>query len=93
MDARHLKSGLPDFSTKIAEIGNNRFRLLAAILRDAVLRTAPQDEGFHFFAGPYDAESRKPHWFSSRALARSTSFPPGSTAWMNWPPRAPSFIG
>jgi hypothetical protein len=35
MDARHPKSGLPDFSTKIAEIGSSRFRLLAAILRDA----------------------------------------------------------
>jgi len=35
MDARHPKSGLPDFGTKIAEIGNSRFRLLAAILRDA----------------------------------------------------------
>jgi hydrophobic/amphiphilic exporter-1 (mainly G- bacteria), HAE1 family len=34
-----------------------------------------------------------PHWFSSRALARMTSFPPGSTAWMNCPPRVPSFIG
>jgi hypothetical protein len=44
MDARHPKSGLPDFGTKTAEIGYSRFRLLAAILRDAVLRTAPQDE-------------------------------------------------
>jgi hypothetical protein len=35
MDARHPKSGPPDFGTKIAEIGNSRFRLLAAILRDA----------------------------------------------------------
>jgi len=35
MDARHPKSGLPDVSTKIAEIGSSRFRLLAAILRDA----------------------------------------------------------
>jgi hypothetical protein len=35
MDARHPKSGLPDFGTKIAEIGNSRFRLLAAILQDA----------------------------------------------------------
>jgi len=35
MDARHPKSGLPDFGTKIAEIGNSRFRLLAAILRSA----------------------------------------------------------
>src|SRR5713101_7898674 len=35
MDARHPKSGLPDFGTNIAEIGNSRFRLLAAILRDA----------------------------------------------------------
>jgi hypothetical protein len=33
MDARHPKSGLPDFGTKIAEIGNSRFRLLAAIPR------------------------------------------------------------
>ena len=31
----HPKSGLPDFGTKIAEISNSRFRLLAAILRDA----------------------------------------------------------
>jgi hypothetical protein len=49
MDARHPKSGLPDFGTKIAEIGSSRFRLLAAILRDArILRQAqeraPQDE-------------------------------------------------
>jgi hypothetical protein len=35
MDARHPKSGPPDFGTKIAEIGNSRFRLLAASLRDA----------------------------------------------------------
>jgi len=35
MDTRHPKSGLPYFRTKIAEIGNSRFRLLAAILRDA----------------------------------------------------------
>jgi hypothetical protein len=35
MDARHPKSGLPDFGTKIVEIGSSRFRLLAAILRDA----------------------------------------------------------
>ncbi len=34
----HPKSGLPDFGTKIAEIGNSRFRLLAAILRDAPQR-------------------------------------------------------
>jgi len=45
MDARHPKSGLPDFGTKIAEIGNSRFRLLAAILRDAPQKCgAPQDE-------------------------------------------------
>jgi len=35
MDARHPKSCLPDFGMKIAEIGSSRFRLLAAILRDA----------------------------------------------------------
>src|SRR6266851_7232035 len=40
MDARHPKSGLPDFGTKIAEIGNSRFRLLAAILRDARQKSA-----------------------------------------------------
>jgi hypothetical protein len=46
MDARHPKSRLPDFGTKIAEIGYSLFRLLAAILRDARPRgRAPQDEG------------------------------------------------
>jgi hypothetical protein len=35
MDAPHPKSGLPDFGAKTAEIGYSRFRLLAAILRDA----------------------------------------------------------
>src|SRR5262249_39706339 len=29
------------------------------------------------------------HSFSARALARRTFFPPGSTAWMNCPPREP----
>src|SRR5258708_22333495 len=48
MDARHPKSAAADFGTKIAEIGSSRFRLLAAILRDASLRDAPQDEAVIF---------------------------------------------
>jgi hypothetical protein len=35
MAARDPKSGLPDFGTEYVEIGNSRFRSLAAILRDA----------------------------------------------------------
>jgi polar amino acid transport system substrate-binding protein len=54
MDAQHRSRACPTSARKIAEIGNSRFRLLGAILRDASLRDAHQDE--------VRISSRPPDW-------------------------------